>query len=510
MDKENLFRPKVTLDEDVQRELDAALGDMSLQDIIDADDGAASSPASPSRRPGSGLRKGRIVSIQGDDIFVDVGGRSEGLLPANQFPEDEPLPKEGDEIEVLIEGYDDGILRLNRQGAIRAVTWDTLEKGQLVEARVTGHNKGGLEVTFGGVKAFMPISQIDLIRVEDLSPYVGEKFPCVVTDIDYSRQSVVVSRKHWLKQQAKKQAEALWETIHEGKIVAGRVRSLMPYGAFVDLGGTDGLLHVKDMAHGRVEKPEDIVQVGQEIEVRVLSFDRESKKIGLGLKQTQPDPWEGAEGKWPVATSVSGRITRLMDFGAFIEIESGVEGLIPISEMSFRRIGHPKEIVKVGDVVRVQVLSVDSQAKRIGLSLKQAGDDPWQGASVRWSPGSVVEGVVKRIAEFGAFVELADGVEGLVHISELDHKHVASVNAVVSQGQAVQVKVLEVDEERRRIGLSIKQAKEAPAGMGVPAEGTFADLHAVQAQSDKKRKKPLKGGLDAGSIKTPFGELRLG
>jgi small subunit ribosomal protein S1 len=506
MDRENLFRPAGRLDDDVQKELDAALGGMSLQEIIDAEDGVSTER----RRPGSHLRKGRVVSIQGDDIFVDIGGRSEGLLPATQFKEDEPLPAEGDEIEVLIAGYDDGVLRLNRQGAIQAVTWDTLEKGQVVEARVTGHNKGGLEVTFNGVKAFMPVSQIDLARVEDLAPYVGEKYPCVVTDIDYSRQSVVVSRKDWLKQEAKKQAQTLWETIHEGKIVSGTVRSLMPYGAFVDLGGTDGLLHIKDMAHGRVEKPEDVVHVGQDVEVRVLNFDRESKKIGLGLKQTQPDPWDGAEGKWAVGSSINGRITRLADFGAFLEIEPGVEGLIPISEMSFRRIGHPKEIVKAGDVVRVNVLSVDSQAKRIGLSLKQAGDDPWQGASVRWSPGSVVEGVVKRITDFGAFVELAEGLEGLVHISELDYKHVASVKAVVSEGQTVQVKVLEVDEERRRIGLSVKQAKEAPAGTAAPAEGSMADLQNVQAKSDRKRKKPLKGGLDAGPTKTPFGELRLG
>ncbi|MBN1556034.1 MAG: S1 RNA-binding domain-containing protein [Phycisphaerae bacterium] len=508
MDRENLFRPESKLDDDVQRELDAALGDRSLQDIIDAEDGVAKATAS--KRPGSGVRKGKVVAIHGDDIFVDVGGRSEGLLPATQFSEDEPIPNEGDEVEVVIEGYDDGVLRLSREGAVQAATWDTLEKGQVVEARVTGHNKGGLEVAFGGIKAFMPISQIDLARVDDLAPYVGEKFPCVVTDIDYSQQNVIVSRKDYLKREAAKQAETLWETIHEGKIVAGRVRSIMPYGAFVDLGGTDGLLHIKDMAHGHVEKPEDIVHVGQELEVRVLNFDRDKKKIGLGLKQTQADPWEGAEGKWPVGTSVSGRITRLADFGAFIEIEPGVEGLIPISEMSFRRIGHPKEVVKAGDVVRVQVLNVDSQAKRIGLSLKQAGDDPWQGASVRWSPGSVVEGTVVRITDFGAFIDLAPGVEGLVHISELDHKHVASVKAVLSEGQAVQVKVLEVDEERRRIGLSLKQAKEAPAGMVAPAEGTLADLHAVQAQSRKKRKKTLKGGLDAGGTQTPFGELKMG
>lgn len=502
MDKENFFRPQSKLDDDIQRELDAAMGDMNFQDIIDAEDDTSSS----SPKGSSGLRKGTVVSIQGDDIFVDVGGRSEGLLPATQFPEDEPLPNEGDIIEVLIEGYDDGILRLNREGAIRAATWDTLEKGQIVEARVTGHNKGGLEVTFSGIDGFMPISQIDTVRVEDLAPYMGEKFACVVTSIDFSKQNVIVSRRELLKREAEKEAEKLWETIHEGKVVSGRVRSIMPYGAFVDIGGTDGLLHIKDMAYGRVEKPEDIVQVGQELELHILSFDRESKKIGLGLKQIQANPWDGAEGKWPVGSVMTGRITRLADFGAFIEIEPGVEGLVPISEMSFRHIGHAKEVVQVGDVVRVRVLNVDSQTQRLGVSLKQAGDDPWVGASVRWPSESLVEGTVTRLTDFGAFVELTPGVEGLVHISELDSKRVASVQAVVSEGQTVQAKVLDVDEERRRISLSIKQVS-APSS---PAEGTQADLQAVQNRLDKKRKTPRKGGLDAGSAQTPFGELKLG
>ncbi len=504
MDKENIYRPQHRLDADLQRELDAALGDMSLDDIVAAEESA---PRSRKGAGAGGVRKGTVVAIHKDDIFVDVGGRSEGLLPAAQFSEDEPLPKEGDEIEVVIERFDEseGILRLSREGAIQAATWDTLDRGQVVEARVTGHNKGGLEVTFGGIDAFLPISQIDTIRVEDLAPYAGEKFPCVVMEIDYSQQKVIVSRREYLKREAQKQAETLWETLHEGKVVPGRVRSILPYGAFVDIGGADGLLHVKDMAHTRVEKPEDIVHVGQEIEVRVLSFDRESKKIGLGLKQTQPDPWDGAEGKWPVGSTVSGRITRLANFGAFLEIEPGVEGLIPISELSYRRIGHPKEIVRDGDVVRVSVLNVDSQAKRIGLSLKQAGDDPWQGAGVRWPVDSVVTGTITRLADFGAFVELTAGVEGLVHISELSPQRVANVQAVVSAGQTVQVKVLEVDEDRRRISLSIKQAQA-----GATEAATAEASRDVAPRPNRKHKTPLKGGLDGGGAQTRFGELKMG
>ncbi len=473
------------IDAELQRELDEALGGMSLDQIIDAEE-AAERPAAP------GVRHGRVIAIHGDDIFVDMGGKSQGVLPALQF-EDQPLPEVGQQVEVTITGYDktDGLLILSRQGAVMAAAWESLEEGQIVEGRVTGHNKGGLELTIDGIKAFMPISQIERSRVEDISTYVGRRLCCRVTEVRTDERSVIVSRRDVLDMEAEQAAQQMYQSLQEGAIVRGTVKTIMPYGAFVDIGGTDGLLHVSDMSYTRVEKPEDVVKVGQQLDLKVLKVDRETQRISLGLKQVQPDPWSQVLEKWPPDTLVTGRITRLEDFGAFCELEPGVEGLIPISEMSFeRRIKHPSELLTVGEMTRVRVLNVEPERRRISLSLKRVGDDPWTGASARWPEGLITEGTVKRLAEFGAFVELTVGVEGLVHVSELSEAHVRQPSEVVREGQKVQVKVLEVDEERRRISLSMKRVLTSPEYTG-PATAAPAPI-----RPQTKRKKPLKGGLE--------------
>jgi small subunit ribosomal protein S1 len=489
--KDNVFRPS-NIDDELQRELDAALGDMSLEQLIAAEETSASAAVPPGTKT-AGVRKGRVISVQGDDLFVDLGGKSQGILPAAQF-EDEPLPQEGDWVEVTIEGYDqaEGLLMLSRKGAVLAAAWETLAEGQNVEARVTGHNKGGLEVAVGGMQAFIPISHIELFRVEDLAPYVGRKLTCQVLEVNQEDRKVVLSRRAVLEFEAQKAREEMYEKLQEGQIVKGVVRNIMPYGAFVNIGGADGLLHVSDMAHTRVEDPKTVVQEGQTIDVKILKIDRENRRISLGLKQVMPDPWTDVEKKWQAETVVAGRVTRLADFGAFVELEPGVEALVPIGEITFeRRLKHPSELLKTGDVVKARVMSIDPTRKRISLSIKRAGNDPWMGASARWPVNSVVEGIVKRTADFGAFIELTPGVEGLAHISELSYEHVRTVGDAVKDGQVVKAKVLEVDEDRRRISLSVKQAgssveqaMEAPASAETPAP------------VERKRKKPLKGGLD--------------
>jgi small subunit ribosomal protein S1 len=491
------FRVEPKLDDALQRELDEALGGMSLEEIVSAEEAKAKGAA---QGQGAGVKKGPIVAIHGEDIFVDVGGKSQGVLAMEQFAND-PEPKVGDIVEFTIEGYDkeDGLLILNRQGAIMAAAWETLEEGQTLEGRVTGHNKGGLELTINGVRAFMPISQIELFRVEDLAPYVDQKLLCQVTEVDRADKNVIVSRRALLELEEQEAREKAFLTLVEGQTVTGTVRNIMPYGAFVTIGpGVDGLLHVKDMSYGRVEDPKSVVKEGQKLELMILKIDKETRKIGLSLKAVLPDPWASAEGKWLIGSVTSGRVTRLAEFGAFVELEAGVEGLVPMSEMSFeRRIKSAEEICKPGDVIKVRVMSVDLERKRISLSIKRVGDDPWVGASVRWAPQSVVTGVVKRIAEFGAFVELVPGVEGLVHISELSHEHVRAVGDAVREGQAVQAKVLEVDEERKRISLSIKQLVTVAQYTG-PAQAGQAG-QAEEAEPPKpqpKRKTPLKGGLD--------------
>jgi small subunit ribosomal protein S1 len=495
------------MDADLQKEVDAALDGMSLDELMAAEEGTKKR-RTPKRGATEKIIHGKVISIQGDDIFVDIGGRTDGLLPADQF-EDEPLPEVGDDVEVTIEGVDekDGLVLLSRKGAVLAATWDSLSRGQVVEARVTGHNKGGLELSINGIRGFMPISQVETYRVEDLSPYLHQKIQGVVQEIDYGKENIVVSHRELQDRIAKEKAAELWEKIHEGMIVEGTVRSLMPYGAFVDIGGEDGLLHISDMSHGRIDKPEDVVQPGQKIEVKVTKVDKDNKKISLGLKQIMTDPWEGVEQKYPPEEIVTGKVIRLAKFGAFIELEPGVEGLLPVSELSFEKhVGHPKEILSEGEMVKLRVLSVDPEKKRLSLSLKRMGDDPWVGASARFAPDTVVEGRVVRLAEFGAFVELAPGVDGLVHISELAKRHVNAPAEVVKEGEMVKARVLEVDEENRRIGLSIKRAEEPLEGMSVQDYQARKD----QDGGKSKSKKDLKGGLDVGAVKTKFGELRLG
>lgn len=476
-------------DPQLDQEIEAALGDRRLDELVD-DETAATVGRAGAAEGGKDVRRGRVVAVHGDDVFVDVGGRAEGILRAAEFAE-EPLPEPGAMIEVMVKDRDpdSGMLQLSREGAVQQATWDTLEKGQLVEGFVTAMNKGGLELKVNGIRAFMPLSQIDTARVDDPSGFMNCKIECMVAEVDRKEKNLVVSRRKLLEAEQAKEREKLWETLAEGQTVRGKVRTLMPYGAFVDIGGADGLLHISDMSYGHVDKPEDVVEKGQEVEVRILKIDREKDRIALGLKQTMRDPWEAAGGKWAEGQEVTGRVTKLMDFGAFCELEPGVEGLIPISELTFERhVKHPSEIVNVGDMVKARVLKVEPKRHRISLSLKRMGDDPWQGASVRWPVDSIVDGIVVRTAEFGAFVELAKGVEGLVHISELAHEHTRAVGDVVREGQSVQVKVLEVDEERRRIGLSIKQAMADPAEMRMPPAEPLIQR--------KKRKRPLKGGLD--------------
>lgn len=474
--------------DELQRELEEALGSMNLGSLMEADEPVPAAAAAP------GVKRGRVVSVEKNDIFVDMGGKSQGILPAEQF-EDEPPPRVGDVIEVMIEGYDsaEGLLKLSRKGAVSAATWQSLEEGQIVEGRVTGHNKGGLELDIDGIRGFMPISQIELFRADDnLAPYTNQRLKCEVVDIRRDERSVVVSRKAVLQREAEQAKREMFESLREGTVVEGVVRTIMPYGAFVDIGGVDGLLHIGDMAYTRVNDPKDVVKEGQKIQVMILKIDRDDRKIGLGLKQVMPDPWSDVEVKYPPGAMVSGRITRLEGFGAFAEIEPGVEGLIPISEMTYeRRIGHPREVVKEGDVMNLSVLNVDPAQRRISLSIKQAGPDPWEGASVRWPVDSVVEGVVKRITDFGAFVEVTTGVEGLLHISEISEDRIRRVEDVLKVGDTVQAKVLEVDEERRRMSLSIRQLKMMPDYTGEPAAAPPESQRPA-----KKRKKPLKGGLE--------------
>jgi small subunit ribosomal protein S1 len=462
----------------------AALDGISGEEIeamLRQSDAAPSSPSSP-------VRLGRITEIVGEDVFVDLDDQSKGTVPLVEFSKDDP-PVIGREIRVIFEHFNPsgGINVLSKRKADRELAWTRIKPGEIVEGRVTAMNKGGLEVDLGGVRAFMPSSQCDVHRMRDISTLLSLTVRCEVLEVNRGRGEVVVSRRSVLIRDREETRKRMLDEVQEGQVRHGVVGNLTDYGAFVNLGGIDGLLHISDMSWGHVRKASDILRPGQEIEVKVLKIDRAKGKISLGLKQVKPNPWDTIDTKYPVGARVQGRVTHLAEFGAFVELEEGLEGLVPLSEMSWvRRVRKPSDVVQEDAVVDVVVLSVDKDKHRLSLGMKQTESDPWAGVAEQYPKNAMVPGKVLRLAEFGAFVELRPGVEGLVHISEMSQKRISTPRDVVEEGKEVQVRVLGVDVEKRRISLSLKPAPpEAPAAAKPEPEKAKA----------AKRKKPLRGGL---------------
>jgi small subunit ribosomal protein S1 len=364
------------LDQDLEREMLEAMGGTGEQDLKQLyGEDERRSRQQQAETLAAGPRKGRVISVRGKDVFVDVGGRTQGVLPVMQF-EGGP-PAVGAEVEVHIEGYDpDGFLILTRRGAVVEADWSSVATGMLVEARVTGTNKGGLSVEVNGIRGFMPVSQIDLYRVDDMEQFVNQRLRCLVTEVDREERNLVVSRRALLEKERAEGREKLWGELAEGQVREGIVRSIKPFGAFVDLGGADGLLPIGEMSWSRINDPSDVVKEGQKVRVAVLRLDRDARKITLGLKQLSASPWDEAPLNYPPGSIVQGKVTRIMDFGAFVEIEPGVEGLVHVSEISPTRIRRVADVIKVGQDVQVKVLSIDSAARRMALSLKAAQAAP--------------------------------------------------------------------------------------------------------------------------------------
>lgn len=410
---------------------------------------------------------GHVLSVSEKEVIVDIGRKSEGLVPASQFPtiEGKPPVKPGDVIDVMfdrtgeqVEGY----ILLSYEKAHRIHIWDELEKaaasGAAVGGRVLSKIKGGLAVDIG-IVAFLPSSQIELRPIHNLDPYVGHELQVRILKLNRRRGNAVVSHRVLLEDElVARKSEALAH-IYEGAEITGVVKNLTDYGAFVDLGGIDGLLHVSDLSYGNVTHPSAVVQVGDQLTVKVLKFDREKERISLGLKQMHPDPWLNIETHYPPQSRVIGRIVSVTDYGAFVELEPGVEGLIHISEMTWsRRMKHPAKVVKAGDQVEAVVLDLKPKERRISLGIKQLEADPWTTVADRYSIGSVVEGRVRKIADFGAFVEIEEGVDGLVHVSDMSWTaHVKHPSEVVKKGQIVQAVILNIDAPNRRLSLGMKQ-----------------------------------------------------
>lgn len=413
--------------------------------------------------------EGTVIAVTAESVLIDIGFKTEGIMPLSDFQSAGAQVKPGDKLVVSVKGRDpDGYYQLSRTTIAQPKDWPALEKAFTAKATlvgtVTGVVKGGLSVDVG-VRAFMPASRSGIRDTAEMEKLVGQEIQCRITKLDVTEEDVVVDRRAVIEDEARSIKERRYSEIHEGDTVQGTVRSLTDYGAFIDLGGLDGLLHVSDIAWSRISKPEDVLSVGQEIEAKVLKVDGEKQRISLGMKQLQPHPWDSVPEKYTTGDRVRGAVTRVADFGAFIELEPGVEGLVHISEMSWaKKVRTPSDLVKPGDVVEAVILGINTSERRISLGLKQALGDPWAEVTQRFPVGSAIEGTVISLPKFGAFVQLAEGVEGLVHISEISaEKRLNHPHEVLKLGQRIQAQVLTIDPERRLIRLSMKQL--VPTGL---------------------------------------------
>ncbi|MFQ5789490.1 MAG: 30S ribosomal protein S1 [Acidobacteriota bacterium] len=409
---------------------------------------------------------GKVLQISPSDVVVDVGYKSEGLIPVDEFQDEfgKLTVAVGDEVDVLFEKAEDkeGCLILSREKAEKMKVWDEIESAyqsrEVVTGRVIERIKGGLAVDIG-VRAFLPGSQVDVRPVRNLESLKGQELQMRVIKVNKKRGNIVLSRKVVLEEELSKRKGKTLEALEEGRVFRGVVKNLTDYGAFIDLGGIDGLLHITDMSYGRINHPSELFNVGDQVEVVVLKFDRETERVSLGYKQLSPDPWESAAERYPVASRVKGKVVSLTDYGAFIELEPGVEGLIHVSEMSWsKRIKHPSKVLSVGDPVEAVVLQVDGGERRISLGLKQIEPNPWKLLAEKYEAGSRIEGRVRNLTDFGAFVEVEEGIDGLIHVSDLSwSKRVKHPSEVLKKGDKVEAVVLNIDPENQRLSLGLKQ-----------------------------------------------------
>jgi len=413
--------------------------------------------------------RGRVVSIGDNEVSVDIGFKSEGVVALAEFSHPEEL-KIGEEIEVFLESVEnkEGQLVLSRKRADFMRVWERVTKafdtGEVLQGRCVRRIKGGIVVDLMSIDAFLPGSQIDVRPVRDFDVYIGKTMDFRVVKINHPSENVVVSHKVLVEEEMAGQRKAIIESLEKGQILEGSVKAITDFGVFVDLGGVDGLVHITDLSWGRINHPSEIVKLDQTINVVVLDFDQEKKRISLGYKQLQPHPWENIENKYPVGTKVTGKVVSLADYGAFVEIEKGIEGLIHISEMSWtQHIKHPSQVVSMGQMVDAVILSLDKDAKKLSLGIKQLEPDPWLTLMQKYPVGSRHKGVVRNLTNFGVFVEHEQGVDGLVHISDLSWtKKVRHPGEIVKKGDEIEVIILGVDVDQRRISLGHKQIEDNP------------------------------------------------
>jgi small subunit ribosomal protein S1 len=425
--------------------------------------------------------EGKIIRIDEEYVLVDVGYKSEGTIARNEWEEGEELPEVGQTIRVLVEDVEDshgpleerGMIVLSKRKAEKIEKWmkvmETVHEGDVVKGEAVRKIKGGLLVDIG-VNVFLPASQVDIRRPHDIGEYIGKTIECMVLKIDEARRNIVVSRRSLIEAQRESKKTDLLKELQIGQLRKGMVKNIADFGAFVDLGGIDGLLHITDMSWGRINHPSEMVKIDDELEVQILHIDYEKEKIALGLKQKQASPWENVAGKYPVNSVVKGTVVNVMSYGAFVKLEDGIEGLVHISEMSWtKRISHPSELVNIDDVIDVVVLRIDEQKQEISLGMKQTQDNPWERVADKYPTGALVKGKVRNLTNYGAFIEIEEGIDGLLHVSDMSWtRKISHPSEVVEKAQEVECKVLSVDQERRRIALGLKQMDDDPWATDIP------------------------------------------
>src|SRR5438552_4263935 len=423
--------------------------------------------------------KGRVLNIVGDAVVVDVGYKSEGVIELGEWYDEGRdkvvAPRRGQEIQVLLDSVEDesGAIVLSYRKAKRQKEWENVihkhKEGDVVSGAVTRKIKGGLLVNIG-VNVFLPASQVDIRRPPDIGDYIGKTIECKILKIDEARRNIVVSRRKLIEDQREEMKKNLLSEIQPGQTRKGVVKNIAEFGAFVDLGGIDGLLHITDMSWGRVSNPHEVVHIDKEIEVYIISVDKDREKIALGLKQKSESPWKHVEAKYPITSRHTGEVVNVMSYGAFVKLEPGIEGLVHISEMSWtKRINHPSELVSIGDQIEVQVLNINKEKQEISLGMKQVQPNPWDKVAERYPPGTVVTGVVRNLTNYGAFIEIEEGIDGLLHVSDMSWvRKVGHPSEVVQKGEKVKCVILNVDQERKRVALGLKQMNNDPWEGDIP------------------------------------------
>ena len=465
----NLLNSLGDMDEEAFSAVATALGDKAedLDKLVGKDEVQDFSPGA--------IIKGRISGHAGDDFIVELGLKSEGILETGEF-DDPAAVKIGDHVQVLLEDVegDTGLVKISKRKADRIINWEAIMKskkeGDPVKGKVTKKIKGGLLVDIG-VPVFLPASQVDIRRPGEISDWIGRDIEALILKIDEERRNIVISRRKLIEVQREELKRRTLDTLQVGQLVKGTVKNIADFGAFIDLGGIDGLLHITDMSWGRINHPSEMLKIDGEVEVKVLQIDKDKEKIALGLKQKDASPWENIETKYPVGSVHEASVVNIMSYGAFCKLEEGVEGLVHISEMSWtKRINHPSEVVTAEQQVKVKVLEINKDKQEISLGMKQVEENPWERVAEKYPPGSVVEGKVRNIANYGAFVEIEEGIDGLLHVSDLSWtKKIGHPSEVLKKGENVRAVVLSVDQEKQRIALGLKQMQEDPWTTVIPA-----------------------------------------